>query len=154
MQTCAFLESYSVQVTHSLLYFRRLLFLVELFWQLSQKVVNLEALRSIASCGHLAEEFRSIVWKVKYPICIFKLLNRFLVLVKCPYFWKNDLTLCINFAMVMHACVRICMQIFVCKCWIYSCTDFIFKYASRWVAIDIFVFNYLPAWNAEHLHGA
>ncbi|URE02770.1 TBC1 domain family member [Musa troglodytarum] len=36
----------------------------ELEFELSQKVVNLEALRSIASCGHLAEEFRSIVWKV------------------------------------------------------------------------------------------
>ncbi|KAJ8455398.1 hypothetical protein OPV22_006545 [Ensete ventricosum] len=36
----------------------------ELEFELSQKVINLDALRSIASCGHLAEEFRSIVWKL------------------------------------------------------------------------------------------
>lgn len=36
----------------------------ELEFQLSQNVINLEALQSIACCGDLDRDFRSIVWKL------------------------------------------------------------------------------------------
>ncbi|WOK93946.1 TBC1 domain family member 13-like [Canna indica] len=36
----------------------------ELEFELSQEVINLEAVQSIACCGHLDGEFRSIVWKL------------------------------------------------------------------------------------------